>query len=388
MDKKMSPNKWNPYVLMRNEETASFFKDHFTQEGRKPLFILAKGFDVRMNIVISKLIECCPDVDLECLLIEFDEGPNSSSHKYKSLVDENIQELTTLLSNKTLVRRSVALLGGTGKNQKRVGDRNAAGIIHSYDEISKYTDIVVDISALPRGIYFSLIGKILSLVETKESPINLFVSVAENAAIDIKTKEFGADDDLNYLHGFGGRIELSSEIEEPVIWFPILGEGKVEHFRKAYNHIMSQNRPYEICPILPFPAKNPRRVDALIVEYHSLLFDELGIEAKSIMYVPEQNPFEAYIRLNNAIKNYNLSLKPLKGCKAVASTFSSKLLSIGTLLTAYELREEIGVGVLNVDSEGYIIDDIEGVKNLKNQSELFLSWLTGQPYQKPDQKSE
>lgn len=377
----MSYNKWNPYVLIRNEETSSFFRNNFAMEGRKLLFIQAKGFDVRMNITISKLIECCPNIDLECLLIEFDEGPNSSSHKFKSLVDENIQELMSLLGSKKLVKKSIALFGGNGKRHKRVGDRNASGIIQNYEEIVIYTDIIIDISALPRGIYFSLIGKILSLVETKPNPINLFVSVAENAAIDIKTKEFGADDDLNYLHGFGGRIELSSEIEEPIIWFPILGEGKVEHFRKAYNHIMAQNRPYEICPILPFPAKNPRRADALIIEYHNLLFDELGIESKNIMYVPEQNPFETYIRLNNAIKNYNVSLKPLNGCKAVVSTFSSKLLSIGTLLTAYELREAIGVGVLNVDSEGYIINDIDGVKKLKKQSELFLSWLTGDPYQ-------
>ncbi len=378
-------------MLMRNEETASFFKSHFVQEGRKPLFVLAKGFDVRMNIGISKLIECCPSSDLECLLIEFDEGANSHSHKYKSLVDENIEELKKILEGKKLTTKNISLLGNGGNHQKiigevsrrRVGDRNAAGIFKGPEDIAMYTDIIVDISALPRGIYFSLIGKILSLLEMNENAFNLFVSVAENATIDSKIKEFGADDDLNYLHGFGGRIELSSEIEKPVIWFPILGEGKVEHFEKAYNHIMSQNRPYEICPILPFPAKNPRRADSLITEYHSLLFDKLGIEPKSIMYVPEQNPFEAYIRLNNAIKNYNESLKPIKGCKAVASTFSSKLLSIGTLLTAYELREEIGVGVLNVDSEGYIIEDIKSIKNLKKQSELFLTWLTGEPYQKP-----
>lgn len=377
----MNHNRWNPYVLMRDQAAIDFFIKHFKQDNRKLLFILAKGFDVRMNIAISRLIEACPNVNLECLLIEFDEGANSHSHKYKSIVDENIQELANLLIRKSLIKKNISLLGGTGRNKKRVGDRNASAIFQDYNDIAQYTDIIVDISALPRGIYFSFIGKILSLIETRENRINFFVSVAENAAIDSKITEFGANDDLNYLHGFGGGIELSSEIEEPIIWFPILGEGKVEHFRKAYGHIMSQNRPYEICPILPFPAKNPRRADALIVEYHALLFDELQIEPKSIMYVPEQNPFEAYIRLNNAIKNYNVSLKPLNGCKAVTSTFSSKLLSIGALLSAYELREEIGVGVLNVDSEGYSIEDVEGVKNLKPESELFVSWLTGEPYQ-------
>ena len=381
MDKVINHNKWNPYVLINNEESDAFFTSHFCEAHRRTLFILAKGFDVRMNITLAKLFNSCPNIVLDCILIEFEEQPNSNSHTYKDLVDENMDQLLKLLNGRKITKKSIALHAKSGNKQKRVGDRSAAGIFSNISEFDSYSDIIVDISAIPRGIYFSLIGKILSLIEGQEKKLNLFVSVAENAAIDQNIKEFGADDDLNYLHGFGGGIELTSEIEEPIIWFPILGEGKVEHFKKAFTYIMSQNRPFEICPILPFPAKDPRRADALMIEYHSVLFETYGIEPKSIMYVPEQNPFEAYTRLNTAIKNYNISLKPLKGCKAVISTFSSKLLSIGSLLTAYELRSEIGVGVLNVDSEGYKIDNIDTVKDLRKDSELFLSWLTGEPYE-------
>ena len=215
----MNHNKWNPYVLMRNDETFQFYSSHFVKNERKTLFVLAKGFDVRMNISISKLLEANPDIELDCFLIEFDEGPNSNSHKYKYLVDENFEELTSILKGKTILKKNLTLFGGTKKNKKRVGDRNAANIIQTFNEISHYSDIIVDISALPRGIYFSLIGKILSLLESKENSINLFISVAENASIDTKIEEYGVDDDLNYQHGFGGDIELSSEIEEPVIWF-------------------------------------------------------------------------------------------------------------------------------------------------------------------------
>jgi hypothetical protein len=116
-----------------------------------------------------------------------------------------------------------------------------------------------------------------------------------------------------------------------------------------------------------------------------LLFDELRIEGQNLMYVPEQNPFEVYRSLCSAIINYNESLKILNGCKAAISTFSSKLLSIGALLAAYELTycnesDKIGVGLLNIDSQGYRIDDEELLTILKNESELFLTWLTGEPY--------
>lgn len=385
----MNSNKWNPYVLKKGTtETVSFFKTHFSKDGKKTLFILGKGFDVRMNITLEKLIKSCPTLELDCWLVEFDEGSDSYSQTYMPLVDQNITDVNVILNGRSVINKQISIWSGNGKSKRRVGDRNAAAIVQEFSQISQYTDIIIDISSLPRGVYTSLVGKVLALIEANEAgkTINLFVSVAENAVIDREIKEYGMDDDLSYLQGFGGGIELESEIEKPIIWFPVLGEGKAPHFSKALNHIMGKSRPYEVCPVLPFPAKNPRRVDALLIEYHTLLFDTLNIEAKNILYVPEQNPFEAYIRLHNVIKNYYDSLQPLNGCKAIISTFSSKLLSIGALLTAHEFRNSIGVGLLNVDSEGYRIDSQEYVKNLLNQSEVFLSWLTGEPYQ--NQKSE
>ena len=73
--------------------------------------------------------------------------------------------------------------------------------------------------------------------------------------------------------------------------------------------------------------------DALLIEYHQLLFDEATkYEGQNIIYVPEQNPFEVYRTLSQTITDYNETLAVVKGCDIVISTFSSKLLSIGALL--------------------------------------------------------
>lgn len=375
----MNNLRWSPYVFFNGNTTYSFWQKHFSNPKRKLLFILGKGFDVRMNIAIEALIKCCPSVNMDCWLIEFDEGSSSNSRKYQVQVDKNFKELQRALGSRSLIRRKISLWNNTSKEKKRrVGDRQAAQLLNNYDEISSYSDIIVDISALPRGVYFSLLGKFLSFIDTygRSASPNFSIVVSENISIDTKIKNKGIDEDVDYLHGFGGQIGLASESEEPIIWFPILGEDKLEHLEKAHAHI----QPNEICPILPFPSKNPRRSDSLIIDYHQLLFDKLSIEPQNLMYVPEQNPFEAYVRLINAIKNYNTSLKALNGCKAVISSFSSKLLSIGTLLAAYELKNDIGVGVLNVDSQGYEIEDISELYKLKDESELFLIWLTGEPY--------
>ncbi|MFC0318746.1 hypothetical protein [Olivibacter oleidegradans] len=379
MDKNINKLRWDPSVFVRGKNTVNFWKEHFSSRDRKPLFILGKGFDVRMNIALKCLLEASPETEMECWLIEFEEGLGSNSHKYQPYVDENLKELYEIIDPSKVSSKKIALWNSKSKTKKkRIGDRQAAHILSSIDQIKDFTDIIIDISALPRGVYFSLVGKFLTFIDTylEEKVPNLFVVVSENASIDVKIKEKGIDEDVGYLHGFGGTLELSSLSDEPVIWFPILGEDKNEHLERAHSHI----NPNEICPVLPFPSKNPRRSDALIKDYHQLLFDKLSIEPQNLMYVPEQNPFEAYGRLIKAIINYNKSLRSLGGCKAVISTFSSKLLSIGTLLTAYELIGCIGVGVLNVDSQGYEIEDFEELKMLKESSELFVIWLTGDPY--------
>jgi len=380
MVKIMKEDRWNPYVLLQNEAITDLWSNHFKNNDKKVLFIVGKGFDVRMNIGLKSLIDMCPAIDLECMLVGLEEGKDSSSHKLQELVDENMIQIDELLYGKKIIHKEVKLWSSQGKKKVRIGDREAANLIEGYDNIKDYTDIIVDISALPRGVYFSLIGKLLSLIDRySNNSKNLFICVAENANIDKATIEKTTDGDLNFLHGFGGGIEITSEMEKPLIWFPILGEEKIGHVRKAFEKITeSKNRLYEICPTFPFPSKDPRRSDAILIEYHELLFDELGIEPQNIMYISERNPFEAYIQLRNAIKNYEKSLEIINGCKSTLSNFSSKLLSIGTLLAAYENRDN--VGVLNVDSQGYDYVDKNEVKKMKSESELFVTWLTGEPY--------
>lgn len=373
----MNKFRWNPYAFLHDDELDEMLEKHFDSTSTV-LLIMGKGFDIRMNIFLKRLVEKKVGLNIKCLLINFDEGRHSSSHQYRNLVDDNMKEIRDLLPKNQIINSPIQLWKQSGRKKRRIGDRKAAKLIEDID-VDQYSDIIVDISALPRGIYFSLLGKLLTYIDripVGETKPNLMVVVAENPELDMNIHEEGIDEDLNFLHGFGGEID-PSEGAEPLIWLPILGEDKLLHLQKAYSYL----KPGEICPILPFPSKNPRRSDDLTYTYHELLFDELRVEPQNIMYVPEQNPFEAYKILYNTIENYNTSLKALNGCKAVLSTFSSKLLSIGTLLAAYELKEkDIGVGVLNVDSHGYTIEGSADLKRLKQESKLFVTWLTGKPY--------
>lgn len=371
--------RWDPYVLLKNKECSNFCKSHFSESHRKVLFILGKGFDYRMNACIRMLKQECPGIAITCLLIEFDEGKSSSSKKYGDLVKQNFEELKDILGQSELIIKTIQVYSVSGRKKRRVGDKNISDLFNEADLLDNHTDIIADISALPRGLFFSLIGKIMSLLDARNQTQvqNFFVVASENAQLDKNITDNEPDDELSYVFGFKGGSELTSA-KKPVIWLPILGEDKLHQIRTAYEKC----KPEEICPVLPFPSKNPRRSDNLLIEYHKLLFDELGVEAQNMIYVPEQNPFEVYRTIHHTVTNYYNSLNVLGGCDIVISTFSSKLLSIGALLIAYEFKalDTIKVGILNVDSSGHEINSDMCTKNLVDQSELFLTWLSGEAY--------
>ena len=372
----MNTHRWNPYVLISDTDLENSFLKHFTSESRI-VILMGKGFDVRMNIALNKLKACPINLNITCFLLVFDEGQDSSSHIYNQLVDNNEQELESLIGKNNIETISIKLW--ETDNKRRIGDRKAAAVIDKINLLA-FTDVIVDISALPRGIYFSMIGKLLTLIDAmeQEKKPNLMVTVAENPNLDKATQDDSPDDEPNFLHGFSGQIDNSADSGAPSVWMPILGENKEHQLRKAYTYL----DPNETCPILPFPSRDPRRPDSLIVKYHGLLFDELNVEQQNIMYVPEHNPFEAYKILSRAILNYRDSLKPIGDCKIILSTFSSKLLSIGMLLAAYELKsKDIGVGVLNVDSHGYKLNTELDLSRMRSESNLFVIWLTGEPYE-------
>ena len=375
----MNNLRWKHNVLIRNHKVEEFWQQHLT-DSSQVLFILGKGFDPRMTLGIESLKKTSSSAVVDCLLVEFDEGKHSPSVKYKSLVSANYAKLISIIPN--VSTQKISVWSKSAGKKVRVGDRQAAQLIDRILLTKNYTDIIIDVSALPRSIFFAIIGKVLATIDAsseagKAAP-NFLVLAAENADLDYNIVEEELDDDLGFQHGLAGNIESYAD-NRPVIWLPLLGEGKKNHLDRAHQFI----KPSEICPILPFPSKNPRRSDNIFIEQQEMLFDVLRVEAQNIMYVPEQNPFEVYKKLISTIENYDNSLSALKGSKAVLSTFCSKLLSIGALLAAYELTypTKLDVGVLHVDSQGYNITDPKSLDSLKDKSELFLLWLTGTPYQ-------
>jgi hypothetical protein len=235
---------------------------------------------------------------------------------------------------------------------------------------------------MPRGVYFPIIAKLLYLLDSTARikggrlPVNLHVMVGEDVGLDSRIREEGIDENASYLHGFSSDLALEASANIPKVWIPVLGEGKEAQLIRIYDHVI----PDEICPVIPSPSVDPRRGDALILEYMELLFDRFRVEPRNILYAAEKNPFEVYRQIYRTSIHYYDALDAVDGCRVVVSAVSSKLLSIGALLASYELKQKgYRIGISNVESQGYKMESPP--EDTVDQEELFSMWLAGECYE-------
>lgn len=373
-----SHDRWGTYVQESGVGLFELLRDHLgSRDGTKSVcIILGRGFDPRMLVGLSILTQLVKLPEIRVVLLVFDEGPTSPSRRYDEHVQQNVTRLRAIIPENQIDQRTITMFSTEGR---RMTARSAESAFRSAAELQQFSDIFVDVSSLPRAIYFPVLAKLLYLldgIEGERAP-NLFLLVSENAGLDSRIEEEGIDEDADYVHPFRGGVERESLAGRPRVWFPLLGER--QHVQLARIHDLVN--PAEICPLLPAPSADPRRGDRLVIEYRELLFDRLRVEPRNFIYASETNPFEVYRQLRHAILHYGDALQPLGGSNAVISATSSKLLSVGALLAAYELkRMGIDIAIAHVEAHGYKVNEMSNADRLAQESKLHGLWLSGDCY--------
>ena len=364
-------HRWKNYVLLRGDALDRFWTIRLHEKPRTILFILGQGFDPRMCHGLSSMQTVLGPSSMDILLLDYNEGERSPSHAHESLVTQNIEKVTSL--GRTVLNQKLQMWSGDGR---RIGARSATAVFQDAGRLTPYDDIVLDVSALPQTLYLPLIYSVLHVTDSARragapSVPNIHVFVAENAALDRQIREEGVDERADYLHPFAGGIEREARATVPRLWVPLLGEGQATQLARIYDRVL----PSEIVPVLPSPARDPRRADNLVLEYRELLFDRLRVEPRDLVYASETNPFELYRRILVTVLRYEQALAPLGGCETAISVLSSKLMSVGALLAAYELKQAGSpVGIAHVEAQGFVMESDED----PGETELYDLWLAGE----------
>lgn len=359
--------RWEYYNLMRGDRVRSFWEEHLGQRERAVLLVVGRGFDPRMCLGPAMVLAAGGLGVRDVLALQFLEGSMSPSQEHEPDAKANWEKLVSLLDGRGTVTSQNIEFWSEGR---RVSSQNARDLFGSPESIQRYSDVIVDISAMPRSVYFPLLARLLYFLDNEAalSAVNLHILVAEDPDLDTGIVELGIDEKAEFMASFVGGFDEEST-QTPKVWIPLMGE----HRNTQFDRIRDRVKPDEVCPVLPSPSRNPRRGDEIVRQFQQVLFDDLRLDPRGFLYASELNPFEVYRQLRAAVLHYDRVFRLLGGCRVALSALSSKLMSLGALLAAYELKElEYDIGVAHIECQGH------GLTSSIVNPELVGLWLKGE----------
>lgn len=364
--------RWDPYILVEGDNFDEFWRNHLSGNSRKVLFLLGRGFDPR---ALKALKHICNLGTLPNVWEFVYDNEREDSTVRRQLTEKNHNSLISLVGNKNVKELPLKI----GLNYANKTSTNTVNAIREQGPIINSDDVVVDISAMPRLVALSAVTKLIHDLDKLSSEgtkdVNLHVVTAESVKTDLASTG-SLMEDVTHLYGFSGQLNAMTTETVPRVWFPVLGEGQLPRLEKIREIL----NPDEICPVVPFPSRNPRRGDEIISEYVELLFEDFRVEPQNILRASEINPFEAYRQLFLAMDRYRQALTELGGCKAFVSPLSSKLLSVGVLLACYDHKfgnivgDKLKVGIPYVETSMYEDPSVQE----EDTSKLFSMWIRGE----------
>ena len=357
--------RWDPCIAHRDGEVDEFLAHHFGQPDRNILLVGGAGFDPRACVVAARLGKVSRSV--RALLIR-EERPDPP----QAQVDRGSANTTTLLAK--LDERNVVNVVTVrifGSDGAVVGGRNVVNVV-SQQGLEGVTDVVVDISALSVGTSFPIIRYFVErIVSGKESAnLHLFVVHDPHLDTDIRSK---SSDTAGYVHGFKGRSTLFDMADAARLWLPQLATGRHRALTKLYSFV----DPHDTCPILPFPASNPRLGDMLAEEYLTEIESTWSVDTRNIVYADEGDPLDLYRTILTLDDLRRPVFEETGGSTLILSPLGSKVMALGALMAALE-RD---LPVAHLESIGYELEP--SMPETIDQPNLVHVWLEGEVYPRP-----
>jgi hypothetical protein len=386
---------WRHYVFRRGADVHTTWDLLFERRPMRLLYIAGNGFDVRaqtvMKAFVKNLHESKPRIEKATLLSVALSG-YELSEELRAQTEENGRALAAIFEE---IGHCVNIKVGSppaSDDDMSASTALRVGAERVLSHIEDETDIVLDVSSLPRVVYLALLTGILNkLIADRQARnalfangVNFQVLVAEDAALDATIRSEDPSNDLVLIPGFSGALHAESYQDWPLVWFPILGESRRSQLEKVMALAIPPNA--EICPVLPHPSRDPRRADRLLIEYRQPLIDTLRTPTANILLAHESHPFEAYRQLLKAMRRYRDSMRVMGGCRLVVTPLASKLITLGAGLACFEMRPanmaaDYGIAIPYAEPTRYLVS-VEALRTSKPEISALL--LTGDAYDDRD----
>ena len=357
----MMPGRWDPCVAHRGGEIDSFVEAHFAAPERRVLLVGGAGFDPRSTAVGYKLSQT--EAQIRGLFLR-EYRPNPSP-TLLNRAETNVAALRAAIPD-----QEAATVNIFGSDGAVVGGRNAVALMGQQD-LTGMTDIVVDISALSVGTAFPIIRYLVELSVRAQGTFNLHLFVTYNPALDAAIVSL-ASDMPGFVHGFRGASTLDSAARAAKLWLPQLASGRAAALGRLHSFV----DPHDTCPILPFPAIDPRAGDRLAEEFLTQFESGWSVDTRNIVYADESDPLDLYrtiLRLDDLRKPV---FAEVGGSLLILSPLGSKVMALGALMAA--LERDLPVAYL--EAIGY---EFAESPSQEESPDMIHIWLEGEVYPQP-----
>lgn len=360
---------WPDPVIERDEGPDGSRVDGLLRAARaggEALFVMGLGFDPRCATGLSRYVSATGSVPRVAAL-----RLNGSTADAPAFLDgrraANAETVRALAGPRLSERPYPTLREPAGVGRAAAQDLAGSGLLDGVGQV------VVDASALPTPVVLPLVKMLLDRCAERLGSPELQLLVVENPDLDAEITEQGVAG-AAALPGFrAGALAKARLAGQVCAWAPVLGEGA----GPALARVAAFLEPDEVNPVLPFPATDPRRADRLFLEHRELLVEQYRVSAGGVLYADERNPFDLAAALVRWHDDTTRALVPLGVPPLVClSAHSSKLLSIGVLLAAYQ-RE---MPIVATRATGYDLGEEAYDESRRDKDRTAVVWLRGDPY--------
>lgn len=214
---------WDHYVYRRGNGIHEMWDNLFKERPVRLLYIAGRGFDVRAQSVMQKFVDNLKasggEIEsAQLLLVGFSDYELEEDIAHLTI--ENAGRLGEIFAQVGAVKDIP--IGSSYGDEDDISPSIALsmGVKAVLEEVSEHTDIVLDVSSMPRVVYLALLTSLLNkLVPDKNisdggphplavSRVNFQVLVADDARLDGNILAEDPSNDLVLIPGFSGAMHV------------------------------------------------------------------------------------------------------------------------------------------------------------------------------------
>ncbi|WP_082930051.1 hypothetical protein [Mycobacterium sp. 1164966.3] len=349
--------RYDECVLNRGDEAHEFIAEYFQE--KHVLMIAGAGFDPRACVAAQQMINSGATLDL--VLIK-EERP-SPSDELESAAQANLQSFLAVVPQLSVV--DIRVFDDDGA---LVGGRRTAAKVQELS-LDSVDELVVDISALSIGTSFPMIRLLVDRILDSGLKTNLHITVAHNPAVDTAIRPI-AGDRPGWVHGFSAEQGVDRDPEPAKLWMPQLAFRGNQELGRIYEFV----GPDDTCPIVPFPASDPRLPDKLTIEFRDELLEVWEVDSRNLVYADEGDPLDVYRTILRIDDLRRPVFESNGGSTIIVSPTGSKLMALGSLIACIE--RDLPVAYL--EAEAYEMDEDATLPDANPM--LVHLWLEGDAY--------